>query len=75
MVRNGKSIHIGLFALKDLREGTELRYDYGVRHELWQQVLKLFDRCISFIGMHPSLSTPFNYPHWRPLSHILIVMR
>ena len=30
--------YIGLFALKDLREGAELWYYYGVRCESWQQV-------------------------------------
>lgn len=69
-------MHIDLFALKDLREGTELRNDFGVRHESWQQVSKLFDCCISFVSMHPILRTPFNLLSLLPpsLLHMLIVM-
>ena len=46
VLRNGNSIH------------TELRNEYGVRH----------DYCISLINMHPVLRTLFNYP---PHCHLL----
>ena len=53
VLRNGKSIH------------TELRNEYGVRH----------DYCISFINMHPILRTLFNYTPLLPslFSHMLNV--